>query len=357
MKKIFKFDFIFLLILCTLNVFVVSCSKEENQTTATTNPGEGSGGSGGTTGNVEGGTSQKAEICSGNTTDAEDDNPYDGREGNPIHIYQIGLGGEASVWRPGSPAFRPSDINQLSNADKAACAPIDCTAPGVFTDRAKRSNSCYYCLQSGYGNTLSPTPLLFSFPIPLKKDVWPLANNDGDIFIRIRPKSAKEYSLESHGGSFCYGRQPNVNGYFVPTAAPYAYTKIKVDVYAKVLRKIGNCDLNVNCTENDFVYTGTEYSITPTTDGIEIDVNKCSPIMRLPYSLIASNPADALVVEIRNVRTNSNCLEATARKNAYDKALTCPFYKMNLPNCWFATLQMATNETHFFKGHSRVSIP
>lgn len=334
-----------LLVAC-LGLF--GCSKEENTTTVS-NPGASGTSTGGDTGSTTtGGDTTNVTACTGDISDGEDDKPHDDLGNYPLHIHQIGLGGKIS-WVPGNPAFRPSDEPFLSATDKAACSPLECKAED-FTNRAKRSNKCYYCLKSGYTGNMINTP--FSFPIPLKKDVWSLSNNDGDMYFRIRVRSPSEFALNNHGGSFCYGRVANDYGYFSPYAK--AYTKIKVDVYARVLKKLTNCDINSNCTENDFTLTATKY---PVKYGLEIEANKCSTVMRIPFANLAHTSADAIVLEFENVHTNAPCLEATARGNKNDKALMCPYYPLNSANCWFATLQMATNETHFFKGFKRTSIP
>ncbi len=358
MKKILKSDSIFLLSLLTISLALTSCSKKEERTAVATPgvSGTNSGGSdGGTTGTTNGGTTS-VESCSGDINDGEDDKPYDDLTSFPLHIHQIGLGGKVN-WAPGNPAFRPEDEPYLSTvprpgetiSDKTACTPLECKAED-FTNRAKRSNKCYYCLKSGYAGNMYNTA--FSFPIPLKKDVWPLSNNDGDIYFRLRVRSPSEFNLNNHGGSFCYGRVANDYGYFSPYAK--AYTKIKVDVFARVLRKVTNCDINTNCKESDFVLTATKY---PVKYGLEVDANKCSTVMRLPFSNLAQTSEDAIVLEFENVHTNAPCLEATARNNKNDKALMCPYYPLNSANCWFGTLQMATNQTHFFKGFNRATIP
>lgn len=349
MKKIIKLDSIFVLSLITISLLFTSCAKKENVVTIS-NPGAIPTSPGGGDGGDPGEQTTNVPSCTGDINDGEDDKPHDDLSSYPLHIYQIGIGGKIS-WMPGNPAFRPEDEPYLSAADKAACTPLNCQAAD-FTDRAKRSNKCFYCLKSGYTSNMINTA--FSFPIPLKRDVWSLSNNDGDIYFRLRVRSPSEFGLNNHSGSFCYGRVANDSGYFSPYAK--AYTKIKVDVYARVLRKINvNCDSNLGgCKESDFVMTATRY---PVKFGLEVEANKCSTVMRLPFSNLAQTAADAVVLEFADAYTNAPCLEATARNNKNDKALMCPYYPLNSANCWFGTLQMATNETHFFKGYNRTTIP
>ncbi len=352
MKKILKSDSILLLSLLTISLLLISCSKKENRTTVT-NPGVSGTSSGGTTtgggdtttGTTDGGNTTSAISCTGDISDGEDDKPYDDLTGFPLHTYQIALGGKVS-WTPGNPAFRPEDEPYLSAADKAACTPLACN-PADFADRAKRSNKCYYCLKSGYTGNMSP--VRFVSPIPLKKDVWSLANNDGDIYFRLKVESPSKMNLNTYGGSYCYGRVANDAGNFSPYAK--AFTKIKVNVYARVLRKITNCDINTNCKESDFQFTATKQLVK---NELEIDVNKCSPVMRLSFSNLAHSTADAVVIEFENVHTNAQCLGA---KTANDKLHMCPYQALNTANCWYGILQIATNQTHFFKGYNRATIP
>lgn len=337
MKKLIntsKFTFIIFL---TNLLLITSCSKEENNQPSVTNPGVSGGTSGGstTTGGTSGTTS--TEICSGDSSDGYDDNPND-LQSWPLHTYQIGVGGQ-EVWRPGLAAFRPEDLSSLRASDQSACQPLSCIATQM-ADRTKRSNKCYYCLKQGTGTNATYVNTPYANPVPLMKDVWQYSDNDGDIFFRLRLRSPTEINLNGYGGAYCYGRQPNQYGSYVPYTS--MFTKIKVDVYARVIRKNTNCNINTNCTENDFTVTGSRY---PIRMGLEISSNMCSPILRLPFSLLASDPRDAIVVEFANVQTNASCSAGSGT-----------FCALNTANCWFATLQIATNQTHFFKGYNRADI-
>jgi hypothetical protein len=356
-KKLFP---ILLLITLTGLFTQVGCSKKNERTsgggappaptapigpTATSNPVE---------------DDDNGQTCNGDASDGYDDHPKSGLSYIPLIIHQIALGGQ-KPWLPGEAAFRTGDRPFLTIANQNACNPLTCKSEDLVygakkdangnplpLDPTKRSNKCYYCLKQSYQSTF--LNMEFSSPIPLKQDMWKYGDNDGDIFVRLFVRGGHETNLNGYGGAFCYGREPDQKGNYVPY--PDAYTKLKVDVYARVIRKITNppCLATNSCRDEDFyVYTATRY---PVRTGLEIDASKCSPILRLPLSLLSQIGADALTVEIANVRTNAPCLETNA-----DKKTVCPFYPLNSKNCWFATLQFANNETHFFKGFVRSQIP
>jgi len=316
----------------------LSCSKKESNTSSSNPIGTTDGGSNGSDGSTDGGGSTTSKItCSGDTSDGFDDNPGD-LHSWPLHIYQIALGGQ-KAWIPGNPGHRPEDKIFLHPVNQSACEPLACN-PSEMNLPSKRSNRCYYCLRKGTSSNATYENTPYTYPNPLMKDVWSLSNNDGDIFFRVKIRSPGEFNLNGYGGAFCYGREPNSVGTYVPYTS--LYTKIKVDIYARVLRKITSCDPNTNCTESDFTLTSTRY---PVKIGIELDVNKCSTVIRLPFSNIASTGADAVVLEFANVKTNVSC-----------SASSGTFCALNTANCWFATLEMATNETHFFNGYKRSEI-
>lgn len=331
------FTFLMLIVLtCT----TLSCSKKEKTSSSTSPVGTADGpinGGGNNSGTTDGGSTTSTLTCNGDTSDGVDDNPGD-LLNHPLHIYQIALGGQKS-WIPGNPGHRPEDKEFLHLVNQPSCEPLACI-PAEMADRTKRSNRCYYCLKKGTGTNATYENTPYSDPTPLKKDVWSLSNNDGDIFFRVKIRSPSQFNLNGYGGAFCYGRDPNQYGSYVPYTTPY--TKIKVDIYARVLRKTTNCDVNSNCTEADFTLTATRL---PIKVGIELDVNKCSTILRLPFSSIASTGADAVVLEFANVQTNVSCSAESGK-----------FCALNTANCWFATLQIATNETDFFRGSTRSSI-
>jgi len=316
------------------------CSKENN-TASSSNPvgtTDGTTDGGNNNGSNNGGGNTTSSItCNGDASDGFDDNPGD-LHSWPLHIYQIAMGGQKS-WIPGYPGHRPEDKVFLHPLNQPACEPLACN-PSEMADRTKRSNQCYYCLKKGTGTNITYENTPFSYPTPLMKDVWSLSNNDGDIFFRVKIRSPGEFNLNGYGGAFCYGREPNQYGTYVPYTS--LYSKIKLDIYARVLRKTTNCDINTNCTEADFTLTSTRY---PVRMGIELDVNKCSTVLRLPFSNIASTGADAVVLEFANVKTNVSCSAGSGT-----------FCALNTANCWFATLQIATNETSFFKGYKRSDI-
>ena len=328
-------------ILFLIIILLTGCSKKKDSS-VTSNPGTDGYTNGGyvypTATPTNGGGGTTTNNCSGDISDGDNlDNTHSGFS-YPLHIHQIGLSGKVS-WAPGLPGFRPEDKPFLKAADAAQCNDLGSgCAQGT-------SNKCYYCLKGAYGNASSNISTPFSYPNPLTKDSWDKFNNDGDIFIRLKLRSPTEDNINNLGGAYCYGRLANGSKTYVPYKNPY--TKIKVDIYARVLKKISPC--TTNCTENNFAYTATKY---PVRMGYILETNKCSDIIRIPASNLINDSSEAVVVEIGNVFTNSPCLESSTGTSSY-----CPYSQLNTANCWFATLEIATNETQFFKGYKRANIP
>lgn len=341
-----NFKFLHLCFLWLILSLPFSCSKKSENSgsnppapapigpTATPTPTPTGGGNGGTSDGVS---------CLGTSEDGE----YDNHSGlnRQLIIHRIALGGQAS-WLPGYPSYRPEDREFLPANKQASCDPLACNKADMW-DPNKRSNSCYYCLKSGTSVNATYSNVAFAYPIPLMKDMWSHSNNDGDIFFRVKiHKPYESINLNGYGGAFCYGRKPSTSGNYVPYPYP-SFTKIRVNAYARVIRKLTNCDIATTCKESDFQLLSTRYNVNG-GQPIEIEVDKCSPVFRLPFSKLAlsNTGADAVVVELAEVQTNVSC-----------SASSGAFCALNQANCWFATIQIANNETHFFKGLVRSQIP
>lgn len=341
MNKFLNFSILYSLLIST--TVLVSCSKKAQnqgqpvpQPAPTSNPVD--GGDGG-----DGSDTTNPISCLGTTEDGFDDTPHSGLSYEQLIIHKIALGGQAS-WLPGYPSYRPEDREFLPSSKQASCDPLECKAEEMSIP-SKRSNSCYYCLKSGTSSTATYKNVAYAYPIPLMKDMWSHSNNDGDLFFRIKLHKPYEYiNLNGYGGAFCYGRNPSTSGNYSPYPYP-SFTKIRVNAYARVIRKLTNCDIQTTCKESDFQLLSTRLNVNG-GQPIEIAVDKCSPVFRLPFSKLALSAGDAIVVELADVQTNVSCSSSSGS-----------FCALNQANCWFATIQIANNSTHFFKGYERSKIP
>lgn len=332
-----------ILILSPVFLSVVSCSKSQRGSITTVPP---------TTPTTVGTapvTGDAALSCSGGVQDGFDDLPNDGRN-NPLLIYQVALGGAAS-WHPGAPPFASDQLANLSAADQSACQPV---GTGSSCDRGT-SNKCNFCYRPvALSNGTSTS---FARPVVLKKDAYCLMSNDGPLWVRLKAESPYNYNLSGYPGAYCYGRQANSRNGYSPYPVPY--NAIRFDVYALTLRKkttstcqascecnslLGAC--NNLCKEDDFEYVNGPVGALVQSK-VEVAVNSCSPVIALPYlGLSSSSATERVVPHITNIEVNSECLE-------FPNADNCPYKRINTQNCWFGTLQIATNTTQFFKGAKR----
>lgn len=328
--------------------FQAACSKKGS---ISTTPAPTSTATTGTTsGGTTNGEASTEESCTGSASDGYDDVLTDSKN-NPLVIYQVALGDKDTSWLPGNPPYRddPETLSKLDSEQLSHCVNGPCD---VYKDSAEcskgKSGSIYYCY-----DTKSPDhhqqfeSKAFVSPIPLKSEAWEWFANDGDIFFKLRLDPMTSQNLEGYGGAYCYGRKPNPYGSYTPYKVPY--TKMKFNLYARVLRKKpGSTCTGSSCTESDYTYTSTRTLI----QSVEVNTNKCTkPIRIRASSFVGSNVNDAVVIEIGNIQTNGECL------NSGGSSDTCPYANINKGNCWFGTIEIATNSTNFFKGFKRSDIP
>jgi hypothetical protein len=283
--------------------------------------------------------------CTGTATDGYDDLPQNLANNAPLIGYSMSLSG-ANVWLPGNPPFNPESpyYDQLSTTNKGSCNALTSAS---CAGNINSADKCTYCLNAQYSNSIMEV-VPYIYPIVSKSNSWGIFKNDGALYVRLKIDDPTALSLQTYKGALCYGRKATTyNGRtgFVPYAVPF--TKVKVDIYAHVLRK--SCSTPTCNTENDFAYTGAQMLVMK---DVEINVDGCSKVLRVRTEALAPGPQDSVVVSIRNVRNNALCLETgSADPNI------CPYAALNTGNCWSGTLQVATNQTEFFKGLVRSQIP
>lgn len=331
---------------------IVSCTKTPNESKTTTPVVEPTSATSGD--DDGGGTVTYSKSCTGTSEDGYND-LNNATVLSPLRQFSIALGGDVA-WLPGNPPIAPSNFPSYAGASYGDGTPVDsandCTK-NTSCSSSTLVDKCYYCeginpipgLVAGKKTYNSYVSNTYVNPIETKKAAWKLFQTDGPLHIRVRLDDPAGYhsTLQTKAGAFCYGRTANSIGTYVPY--PYPFKKIKFRVSGVVIKKNPACfyDKAPLCTEKDFTIT-SEYQA-----GIyEAAANKCSSVIRVDNIADTSND-EVMVVKIDQVQTDIQCVE----KANGASITTCGFTSLKGANCWFGTLQVATNKTEFFKGSSR----
>lgn len=159
--------------------------------------------------------------------------------------------------------------------------------------------------------------------------------NDGPNFIRIKLTPMRNFANNLEKG--CWNRQ-------TPGASPIVgYTKLKFRVNAFTITSNGAGGY----TKGTPVFVG-DYTA---------DLSNCSPIIKIP-NLSGLNPNTQTAFEVTQLLTDTNCLaidHSTASEDykAQQRLTYCPVSTSPKTSCVEGVIEVSTNRTHFFKGHSR----
>ncbi len=302
-------------------LFIFSCTKEPGSSVVNRGPAieETSGGQLGgdppvRTGGTESGGGSSIESCTGEAAlDGYDDRansegaiPLDRIYTRDITLSGIaGQGGNDVSYRAGLPPLAEHVFNNPNNQNDPNNGKYRDPVSGKFME-------------------------LYSFNETFEHE-RALLSNDGPIYLRMKVLPQLFPADDVHG---CYER--NVDAH----KSPFPYSRLRFTITSHSVVR--------NTITGKWSIVGGPSFIT-TTDPIEL--NQCGGIIKVPQRAVPAGVANEdhfTVFEISDVRSDLRCQQGGEGEHY------CPAeFNVKRSDCWRIVLQIATNRTEFFKGHSR----
>jgi hypothetical protein len=314
--RLSKFIFVFTTLIC-----ISSCNRSNQLSTSSSNPiVTQTGGSGGSSGSNDGGIQPNANCSGDPSKDSYDDLPN--TITNDHYIYQFPLLMAGS----GPPITANSNVaTYLASHPEPTCT-------------SWIPNSGGQCSGPDLNETITDNGVL-------EPKIFTLFKNDGPIYVRVRVSPAPGNDVH------CPGRVPYQ--YNTTTQLPtyrvydYPYGLVSFKVRSKILTKNGAASSVSSSVLNEL---GT----------FRILKNACSPVIKV-MPPTGSNPNTATVVEIYDLRINSECQQYYAAPWQYNledyNRMCVDLMPLNSRNCIDLKVDVATNRTYNFAGSPARTIP